>query len=191
MKQFLVWGQEKSGKVIIIVLSQTSLIQRWKTSSSQNQSSKGQTLSKTNTITFNREEIQLVESESNNGSLMNFQTKNIKGIFLVFDLTNPKSSLELVSLSQELKDRIKILVPIIFLGNKFDLKDQSSTSQLQLKQMAEKLNAPYYFVCATTGSQCDQALDRMIELSKSFQPSKDQNPITNGRGQHKGCCQIF
>ena len=55
-------------------------------------------------------------------------------------------------------------IPVIFLGNKYDLKDQVQFSEDDLHQFSEQFDAPNLFTSAKTGENVENAFQKIAEL---------------------------
>lgn len=86
--------------------------------------------------------------------------KNTNGIFLVCDVTRRET---LESIPEWRSEIYKITgnVPVIILANKSDLKEQNKVSTNDLAEMANKLQATYFYTSAKTGENVEIAFNKM------------------------------
>jgi len=92
-----------------------------------------------------------------------------EGLIGVADITRKNT---LLALDEWLKEILKITgeKPIIFVGNKYDLKDNAEWGEDDLRTMAEKYNAvKYFFTSAKTGEGVEEAF---ITLAKKLVEKK-------------------
>lgn len=86
-----------------------------------------------------------------------------QGILAVCDVTRNDTL-------QELHGWVKAVykvsgeVPAYFLANKVDLKDQISFDERELREVAEKYDAPYIYTSAKTGENVQQAFQQLAEM---------------------------
>ena len=82
--------------------------------------------------------------------------KGVKGVLIVFDVTRKKT---MDSLPKWISGLFEITgeVPIIFLGNKIDLKYRNKAVAQKISEYARKYNAKYLFTSAKTGDNVDEA----------------------------------
>ena len=64
-------------------------------------------------------------------------------------------------------------IPIIFLANKKDLIDQVQFSEVELKELASRYDAPYYLTSAKTGENVETAFNIIGKLVLKGQGSLD------------------
>ncbi len=85
------------------------------------------------------------------------------GILAVCDVTVKDT---LSELQGWIKDIYKVTgdIPIHFLANKVDLKDQVSIDEKELRQIASKYNAPYSYTSAKTGENVQEAFQKLAQM---------------------------
>jgi small GTP-binding protein len=82
--------------------------------------------------------------------------RGTKGAFLVCDITR-KETLDNISKYHEELFSITQDIPIIVLANKVDLKKDAKFSPKDLKEVANKIQAPYFSTSAKTGENVKEA----------------------------------
>jgi len=88
--------------------------------------------------------------------------ENAKGGIFVCDVTRPntyKNLLDWVSSFREIAGE----VPVLFLGNKIDLKPISTVTNDDLQALAAKNNSKYLFTSAKTGQNVDMAFSKIAK----------------------------
>ncbi len=81
----------------------------------------------------------------------------------VADITRKETLYELDEWIEAMKGVVKPDAPIIFLGNKWDLKEQAQFGREEMELMAEKHNGDYYFTSAKTGEHVEEAFEKLAE----------------------------
>jgi small GTP-binding protein len=88
---------------------------------------------------------------------------NAKGAILMCDLSEKVS---LYTLEYWTTDLFKITgdIPVLIVGNKYDLKDDLKITGKELKKESKKLNAPYTWVSAKTGKNVKDTFYKMAQM---------------------------
>jgi small GTP-binding protein len=86
--------------------------------------------------------------------------KFAKGSLIVCDVTRKNTLFDCEDWVKNLYE-ITEKIPIIFLANKSDLEDKLSFKENDLKEIAEKHDAPYYFTSAKTGANVSDAFNKL------------------------------
>jgi small GTP-binding protein len=86
-----------------------------------------------------------------------------QGVLAVCDLARKET---LDDLGEWIAAVVKVTgnVPIAFLGNKYDLKDQLVVSQSDLRSVAQSHGAPYLFTSAKTGENVEVAFAKLAQI---------------------------
>ena len=79
-----------------------------------------------------------------------------KGAIIVCDITRSETVNDVISWYSDILSVTKE-IPIVILGNKYDLKDEAEFEEEDLKVIAEQLNKPYMFTSAKTGENVEEA----------------------------------
>ena len=94
------------------------------------------------------------------------------GAILVYDVTNKDSMLNLENWMIEVKSIREETIPIIFVGNKIDLREtdqdhiRTETASDFIQLLSRKFNADYRFIetSALTGENISSAFEDLIDL---------------------------
>lgn len=88
------------------------------------------------------------------------------GIFLVFDLTNPKSFDNLMVWYQDIKKQLRNISKItgFIIGNKSDLHDERKVMRADAEKLASELNLNYFETSALTGDNVEVAFYKIAEI---------------------------
>lgn len=89
-------------------------------------------------------------------NLVSSMMKGVDGAFLVFDLTRENTLDRLPKLVDILYDGAGE-VPIIFLGNKYDLKDDIEVTEEEIEDVISQYDSNYYKTSAKTGKNVEDA----------------------------------
>jgi len=73
------------------------------------------------------------------------------GVILIFDLTNTDSFEHLPIWIHEIRENVKLEIPILLVGNKSDLFDQRAVSRDEIDRFRKKFNLKYIEISAKTG----------------------------------------
>ena len=103
-----------------------------------------------------------------NLSLHNY-LKLSQGALIVCDITRPKTFANLVEW-KDLLINYSSNVPIVFLANKIDLKNDLKISIDDFKKFAKTENSDYFFTSARTGEKVNEAFQRLGRLVIKSQP---------------------
>lgn len=126
-------------------------------------------------------------------SLVGFYTREAKGAFLLFDLTDPTSFNDLPQWMDFVKENSPGAKVILF-GNKKDLTEKRMVQQEDITAFAEKHDLVYYEGSAKTSENVRDAFERMGELvyENSNQTNKNTvqiEPTQETGKKKKGCCK--
>jgi small GTP-binding protein len=124
-------------------------------------------------------------------SLVGFYTREAKGAFLVFDVTNDQTF-------QGLPEWIKFVneqapgVKVIIFANKVDLEDQRVIASDKIQEFAKSNNVELVEGSAKLGQNTTDAFEKMGELMLTTEGSSAA-PVTitaddAGHAKKKGCC---
>src|SRR3989475_11571158 len=86
-----------------------------------------------------------------------------QGILAVCDVTRKETLMELNDWIAAV-DRVTGNVPIAYLGNKCDLKDQMVVSRADLQGRAQAHGSPYLFTSAKTGENVEVAFSKLAQM---------------------------
>ena len=90
--------------------------------------------------------------------------KNTQGIFLVYDITEPKSFADLNNWIGRVKECKSISdFPFIIIANKIDLEDKRKIATDEGKKFAAENNLPYSETSAITGQGVNEAFLALIQ----------------------------
>lgn len=104
----------------------------------------------------------LAGSDEFGGQIQANYLRGSSGAFIVCDLTRS----ETLGGFQRYVDQIravKLDIPLIFLGNKADLKEERAISEEELQLAAETFQSLYLLTSAKTGENVEQAFQRLAE----------------------------
>lgn len=122
-------------------------------------------------------------------SLVKFYTREAKGAFLVFDVTNQasyQSLSEWISFINESKG-----VKIILVANKADLEDKRVVDSEKLKQFAASNGIDVFETSALTGQSVSDTFSRMAEVLLEGAGDLDESEtvqVNPTQPQKKRCC---
>jgi len=88
---------------------------------------------------------------------------NSKGALLICDMTN-KSSLRSLEYWKNELNKVAGEVPVIIVGNKFDLKKEMELSKEDLVKYVKKLKASYMGTSAKTGKNVNNAFYKLAKM---------------------------
>lgn len=83
-----------------------------------------------------------------------------KGALIVCDSTRKNTLLDTEDWVNNLFE-VTENIPIVFLANKYDLKNEKTISDDDLKEIADKYNSPYFFTSAKTGENVNRAFHKL------------------------------
>jgi len=95
-------------------------------------------------------------------NLRKLYLEGANGALLIFDVTKSKSFEKLRDWIQDFK-LARENEPIILIGNKNDLKGKSQVSDQEATQFAKEFNLQYLSTSAKTGTNVEQAFNKMIK----------------------------
>lgn len=81
----------------------------------------------------------------------------------VADITRKESLKELDEWMDAIKGVVRDDAPVVFLGNKWDLKESAEFGREEMELMAERYNGDFYFTSAKTGSNVEKAFEKLAE----------------------------
>jgi len=95
--------------------------------------------------------------------------KGARGVFFVYDLTNPESFAHLESWYEDVEKNIPEFPKGHIIGNKNDLKEERAIKEEEVIQIAEKLNLEYIETSALTGERVELIFEKLARrlLSES------------------------
>ncbi len=64
-------------------------------------------------------------------------------------------------------------IPILFLVNKYDLKDLAFFGELEIQAAAEQINARYFFTSAKTGLNVEESFQQLAEMVLGIRPREE------------------
>ncbi len=79
----------------------------------------------------------------------------------IFDLTRPQSLLKIPGWITSLKKSVKKQIPLILLGNKFDLERQ--VDKKEAEDLAKRLGCEYYETSAKTGENVESVFENIAK----------------------------
>jgi small GTP-binding protein len=88
--------------------------------------------------------------------------ENAKGGIVVCDITRPNTFKNISDWVQAFQDVVGE-VPIIFIGNKIDLKGRAKVNTDELAEIAAKFNSKYLLTSAKTGQNVDMAFSKIAK----------------------------
>lgn len=91
--------------------------------------------------------------------------KNSEGVYIMFDITNRNSFLNLPKYIKEVKDNNKEDIPIIILGSKLDCESNRQVLYKDGKKFADSMNIPYLEISAKEGKY--ENIQNLFELIHS------------------------
>ncbi len=86
-----------------------------------------------------------------------------KGAIIVCDLTRKNTLLNLPRYIESLK-KLVFHVPIIIVGNKSDLSDEIEIIEKEIELLSNFNNSPYFITSAKSGSNVEQAFNKIGQL---------------------------
>ena len=121
------------------------------------------------------------------------------GLILVFDITNINTFSEIdvyYELFVNSRQEVPLTeLPILLLGNKYDLQDQQKVDEATVQSWLQKNRVTYFnFVSALSGFGINEAIDNfVISIAKKHlidtTPSiQIDNPSAQKEEEEKGCC---
>lgn len=85
------------------------------------------------------------------------------GVIAVADVTRKQTLDALPDWMGTIKSVVEKDVPVVFLGNKWDLKDSAQFGENELKQMAEMYHGTHFLTSAKTGEHVNDAFTYLAE----------------------------
>ena len=124
-------------------------------------------------------------------SLVGFYARDAKGVFILFDVTDPQSFNDLTQWIEFSADQAPNAKIILF-GNKTDLSDKREVTSDQISDFAEGRNLSFFEGSAKTGQGVRDAIESMadmvITLSKNDSTAVSLDKPSDNQ-QKKGCCK--
>lgn len=120
-----------------------------------------------------REKIKLLIFDINNND-QNFIKiiKNSKGIMIVGDITN-KDTLRSMERYASITQQVVGAKPMLFVGNKSDLRYKAEFWEDDLRKLAERFKASYIFTSARTNLNIQEAFRIIIDEILKRKPNED------------------
>ena len=90
--------------------------------------------------------------------------RGASGALLVFDLTNKNSWAHIYEWKEEAEKFCGQAIPMILLGNKYDLTNARTVKSDEGEKLAKELNITYLETSAKSGHNVDVAFNKIVEL---------------------------
>lgn len=121
--------------------------------------------------------------------------RNSNGVFVVYDISDPKSFENVELWLREMERYIHYPRPVFIIGNKTDLTDDRQISQVHGKILADNLGAKFYEVSAKNNENVSlifekmakAILKRMLALDKEFKSSLNEVKIVENKRCNPRC----
>ncbi len=81
----------------------------------------------------------------------------------VADITRKETLEELEEWMEAMRGVVKDGAPVIFLGNKWDLKEEAQFGREEIELVADRYLGDYYFTSAKTGEHVEEAFEKLAE----------------------------
>lgn len=94
------------------------------------------------------------------GSIKSAYYRGTEGVLLVCDITRKET---LINLEGWISTLFKVTkeIPVVFLANKFDLKDNAQFGTDEMEYISSQYKAPYFFTSARSGVHVENAFDEL------------------------------
>ena len=94
------------------------------------------------------------------GSIKSAYYRGAEGVLMVCDITRKETAINLETWVKSLFDVTKE-IPIVFLANKSDLKDQAEFGNDEMSYIADYYKAPHFFTSAHTGQNVEKVFNML------------------------------
>ena len=114
--------------------------------------------------------------------------RNAEIAFIVFDVTNPKTSKSIGFWIQSLNDNCQVKPIILLAANKCDLEAERKIDSEDVQKLGNDFNIPYFETSAKTGYGIAKLFESAFSeyLRKSSSKTDISEPVPNNN--NKGCC---
>ncbi|MEJ2294144.1 MAG: GTP-binding protein [Candidatus Lokiarchaeota archaeon] len=109
-------------------------------------------------------QIWIMSEQHRFSSIRPMYYRGTSGVFLMFDLANHLTFERLPNWIKEVKENLKIEIPILIVGNKSDLVDQRVVSKDEIEQFIKEYNLESIEVSAKTGTGLDESFRFLARL---------------------------
>ena len=116
--------------------------------------------------------------------------QEIDGCFIVYDITDKKSFLNIEQWYRKIKEK-KPNIPIIIIGNKCDLAESREVSNKEAEEKAKELNCFYYETSALDANYINDIFKTMADFifENKFPKRINVNmELNNEKEKKKNCC---
>ena len=128
--------------------------------------------------------------------------KNAEGVIITYDITSSQSFENLKFWINSIKTNLgekNIIIPIIIVGNKLDMKDMRDITREEAEKFAKENKYKYFETSAKTGEGVDDAIrdlvNQVLEKSEQFEEERNERKsikINSDQPEDnvkkKGCC---
>ena len=98
-------------------------------------------------------QLWVISSQERFSSIRQMYYRGSLGAILVFDLTNPSSFEHLPQWIHEVRENVKLEIPVLLVGNKSDLIDKRAVLRSEIDRFRQKFNLNYIETSAKTGDR--------------------------------------
>ena len=128
--------------------------------------------------------------------------KNAEGVIITYDITSSQSFENLKFWINSIKTNLgekNIIIPIIIVGNKLDMKDIGDITREEAEKFAKENKYKYFETSAKTGEGVDDAIrdlvNQVLEKSEQFEEERNERKSIKINSEQpednvkkKGCC---
>ena len=128
--------------------------------------------------------------------------KNAEGVIITYDITSSQSFENLKFWINSIKTNLgekNIIIPIIIVGNKLDMKDMRDITREEAEKFAKENKYKYFETSAKTGEGVDDAIrdlvNQVLEKSEQFEEERNERKSIKINSEQpednvkkKGCC---
>ena len=117
--------------------------------------------------------LRIWDTSGNNGfnSLLPMYYRNAKGAIVVYDVTERKSFNRITEILADLRKHVDYILPIVLVGNKFDLDSREVTYEEGVK-IAKIYNLEFIECSAKTGINIPEIFDLLVDkLTEDYVPT--------------------
>ena len=128
--------------------------------------------------------------------------KNAEGVIITYDITSSQSFENLKFWINSIKTNLgekNIIIPIIIVGNKLDMKDMRDITREEAEKFAKENKYKYFETSAKTGEGVDDAfrdlVNQILEKSDKFEEERNERKSIKINSEQpednvkkKGCC---